>query len=78
MTIDKKFFVCVSGLGRNNKSMGKKQVVARQKTKLEMKIMQGKRKVKWGKRMEGQNLGIEVHYSIKSSDLKCTNLLDKK
>ena len=55
-----------------------KQVVAREKTKFEMRILQGKRKVRWAKRREGQNIWIEIHYSIKSSDLLYTNLLDKK
>ena len=69
---------CVSGLGRNSKSVEWKQVVAREKIKFEMKITWGKRKVKWAKRKEGQNMWIEIHYSIKSSDLICTDLLDKK
>ena len=55
MTLDKKIF-CVSGWGRNSKSTEQKQVVSREKTKFEMKIMPGKRKVKWAKRREGQNL----------------------
>ena len=55
------------GLGRNSKSVGWKQVVAREKTKFEKKILQGKREVKWAKRREGQNMWIEIHYSIKSS-----------
>ena len=55
-----------------------KQVVAREKTKFEMRILQGKRKVRWAKRREGQNIWIEIHYSIKPSDLLYTNLLDKK
>ena len=46
----------MSGWGRNSKSVEWKEVVGRQKTKFEMKIMQGKRKVKWAKRREGQNL----------------------
>ena len=68
----------VSGQRRNSKSVEWKQVVAREKIKFEMKITWGKRKVKWAKRKEGQNMWIEIHYSIKSSDLMCTNLLDKK
>ena len=40
---------------RNSKNVEWKQVVAREKTKLEMKIMGGKRKVKWAKRREGQH-----------------------
>ena len=68
----------VSEQGINSKSVEWKQVVAREKTKFEMKILWGKRKVKWAKRKEGQNMWIEIHYSIKSSDLMCTNLLDKK
>ena len=46
----------MSVLGRNSKSVEWKQVVAREKTKIEMKILHGKRKVKWAKRREGQNL----------------------
>ena len=46
----------MSGQGRNGKSMEWKQVVAREKTKLEMKILQGKKKVKRAKRREGQNM----------------------
>ena len=68
----------VSGRGRNSKSAEWKQVVAWEKTEFEMKIIQGKKKVKWAKKREGQNMWIEIHYSIKSSDLICTNLLDKK
>ena len=41
-----------------------------------MKII--RKKVKWAKRRDGQNMWIEIHYSIKSSDLICTDLLDKK
>ena len=33
-----------------------KQVVAREKTKFEKIILQGKREVKWAKRREGQNM----------------------
>ena len=70
---------CVSGQGRNNKNMKWKEVVAREKTKFEVKIVWGKRKVKWGtKRREGQNMWIEIHYCLKSSDWLYTNLLDKK
>lgn len=43
-----------------------------------MKIIGGKKKVKWGQRMEEQNMCIEINYNIKSSDLICTNLKDKK
>ena len=68
----------VSGMGRNSKSAEWKQIVAREKTKFEMKIIQRKRKVKWDKRREGQNMWIEINDSIKSSDLICTKLLDKK
>ena len=46
----------MSGQGRNGKSMEWKQVVAREKTKLEMKILQVKRKVRWVKRREGKNM----------------------
>ena len=59
----------VSGWGRNSKSVEWKQVVAREKTKFEMKILWGKRKVKWAKRREGQNMWTEIHSSIKSSDI---------
>ena len=43
-----------------------------------MRILQGKKKVRWAKRREAQNMWIEIHYSIKSSDLLYTNLLGKK
>ena len=43
-----------------------------------MKIIRGKKKVKWGKRREGQNMRSEMNYTIKSSDLICTNMKDKK
>ena len=51
--------------------------VAREKTKYKMKI-RGKKRVKWGKRKEEQNIRFEINYNIKSSDLKCTHLKDKK
>ena len=54
--------VCVSGWGRNSKSVEWKQVVARQKTKFEVKIIQGKWKVKWAKRRKGQI--CELKYTI--------------
>ena len=41
-----------AGEGRNSKSVEWKQV-AREKTRFEMKIMRGKKKVKCGKRREG-------------------------
>ena len=66
-----------AGWGRNSKSSAWKWVVARVKTKFKMKIMRGKRKVKWNKRREGQSMWIEINYSIKSSDLICTNLMDQ-
>ena len=43
-----------------------------------MKVMRGKKKVKWGKRREDQNMRIEINYNIKPSDLKCSNLKDNK
>ena len=43
----------VSGSGRNSKSVEWKQVVAGEKTKFEMKIMQGEMKVKWAKQRKG-------------------------
>ena len=46
----------MSGWGRNCKSAGWRQDVAREKTKFEMRIMRGKKKVKWGQRREGQNM----------------------
>ena len=64
--------------GRNIKSDEWKQIVAREKTKFKMKIIRGKKKVKWDKRREKQNMWIEINYNIKSSDLICTNLIDKK
>ena len=69
---------CVSWWRICSKSAEWKEVVAGEKIKFEMKIMQGTRKVKWSKRREEQNMWNEIHYSIKSSDLICTNLLDKK
>ena len=68
----------MSGQGKNSKSVEWKQVVAREKTKFEMRILQGKKKVRWAKRREAQNMWIEIHYSIKPSELLYTNLLDKK
>ena len=62
----------------NSKSEEWKQAVAREKTKFKMKIIRGKKKVKWGKRREGQNRRSEMNYTIKSSDLICTNMKDKK
>ena len=67
-----------SGQGRNGKCGEWKQVVAREKRKFKTKITRGKGTVKWGKRKEGQNMWIEVSYSLKSSGLICTNLKDKK
>ena len=55
-----------------------KQVLAREKIKFQMKIGRGKRKVKWSKRREVQNMRFEINYNIKTSDLICTNLKDKK
>ena len=43
-----------------------------------MKIIRGKKKVKWGKSREEQNMTIEINRNIKSSGLICTNLKDKK
>ena len=68
----------VSEQGRNSKSVEWEQVVATEKTKFEMRIFQGKRKVRWAKRREGQSMWTEIHYSIISCSLMCTNLLDKK
>ena len=53
-----------------------KQVIIREKTIFEMKIIRRK-KVKWGKRREEQNMRFEINCDIKSSDLKCTNLMGK-
>ena len=60
---------------RNSKSAEWKQVVPIEKNK--MKIIR-KKKVKLGKRREGQNIWIEINYSMKCSDLICINLKDKK
>ena len=68
----------MSGQGRNSKSVEWKQVVAREKPKFEMRILQGKRKVRWAKRRKEQNIELKYTYSIKSIDLISTNLLDKK
>ena len=43
-------------MGRNSKSAEWKQVVAREKTKFEMKIIRAKKKVKCGKGAEEQNI----------------------
>ena len=59
----------MSGQGKSSKSVKWEQVVAKEKTKFEMKILQGKRKVKWAKRREGQNIWVEIHYRIKSCDI---------
>ena len=68
----------MSRQGRNSKSTEWEQVVAIEKTEFEMKIVQGKRKVSWAKRRKRQNMWIEIHCNIKSSDLLYTNSLDKK
>ena len=64
MTLDKRiYFEC---LDRGEiMSVEWKQVITREKTEFEMRILQGKRKVRWDKRREGQNMLIEIHYSIK-------------
>ena len=36
------------------------------------------KKMKWSKRREEENMGFEIYYNIKTSDLICTNLKDKK
>ena len=51
----RKLVFCV-WTGENSKSVEWKQRVAREKTKFKMKIMRGKRKVKWAKRREGHNM----------------------
>ena len=38
-----------------------------------MAIRRGKKKVKWSKRMEEQNMRLETNYNIKTSDLMGTN-----
>ena len=65
-------------MGRDSKSREWEQVVAIKKTKFKMKIRRGRKKMKQGKRREEQNMRFEVNYNIKSSDLICTNLKDKK
>ena len=69
---------CEAGWGKNNKSVEWKQIAAREKSKFKMKIMRGTKKLNWGKKMDGQNMWIQINYSIKSGDLICTNLMDKK
>ena len=66
-----------AGGGRDIKSTERNQVVARMKTTFKMKI-RGKRKMIWSKRREGQNTRFKLKYNIKSSDLICTILKDKK
>ena len=51
----RKFVLCV-WMGQNSKSAEWNVVVAREKTKFKMKIMRGKKKLKWGKRREEQNM----------------------
>ena len=53
----RKLVLCV-WMGQNSKSAewNVVVVVAREKTKFKMKIMRGKKKVKWGKRREEQNM----------------------
>ena len=53
-------------------------IAAIEKTKFKAKIIRGKKKVKWGKRKEEQNMIIDINCNIKSSDLMCTNLKGKK
>ena len=67
-----------AGWERNSNSVRWKQVVAREKTKFKTKIIRRKNGVRWGKRREGQKMWIELNYTIKSSDLICINLKDKK
>ena len=55
-----------------------KHIIAREKIKFKKKIRRGKKKVKWSKRREDQNMRFEINYNIKTSDLICTNLKDKK
>ena len=38
-----------------------KQVVAREETKFKMKIIRGKKKIKWSKRREEQNMRIVIN-----------------
>ena len=66
-----------AGWGRNTKSAEWKQDVGRKKTEFKTKIIRGKT-VKYGKRREEQNIWLKVKYNIKSSDLTCTNLKEKK
>ena len=37
-----------------------------------------KKKVKWRNRREEQNMRFEINYNIKTSNLICTNMKDKK
>ena len=50
----------------------------KRENKIKMKIRRGKKKVKWSKRREEQNIRFEINYNIKTSDLLGTNLKDKK
>ena len=43
-----------------------------------MAIRRGKKKVKWSKRMEEQNMRSEINSNIKTSDLIGTKVKDKK
>ena len=49
---------------------------SKRENKIETKII--RKKVKWGKRKEEQNMRIEINYNIISGDSICTNLKDKK
>ena len=56
-------------MGRNSRSAKWKQVLARKKIQFKMKIRRGKKKVKWSKRKEEQNMRSEINYNIITSDL---------
>ena len=76
MTIDKKIgFERLDGGETVRVHKGNK--FQQDKAKFKMKI-RGKKKVKWGKKKEQQNMRMEINYNINSSDLICTDLKDKK
>ena len=54
----------MSRQGRNSKSVEWEHFVAREKTKLEMRILQGKRKVRWAKLGAGAGGECGLKYTI--------------
>ena len=63
---------------RNSKNAEQKQVVAREKIEFKTKIISGRKKVKWSRRREEQNMGFEINYNIKAGNILGPNLKGKK